>query len=173
MRFLQCVCGRECRGLAGLRNHGRVCPVERARSDAWAVAIERGQDPLVASATAVRAASRSGDSEAARVRLTDLQLEVLDQVDEVPLRPMDMGGRDGSHHSNVLAALARKGLVERVMRSPGSRGAYLYRITPAGIAVRRAHRQSDDVESPEESAAIVDRNLLAMGSQGLEPGDPS
>jgi len=71
--------------------------------------------------------------------LTDRQLDVLWQVDETWLRPMDMGGRDGSDHSAVLAALVRKGLVERKQRGGSySRGSYLYRITEAGVAARRS-----------------------------------
>ena len=65
--------------------------------------------------------------------LTQAQADVLEQVDNTWLRPMDIGGRDGSSHSSVLAALVRKGLVER--RSRGaiySRGSYVYRLTEEG-----------------------------------------
>lgn len=48
------------------------------------------------------------------------------------VRPMDVGGRNSSHHSHTLAALARKGLVEERVRSSGWRGSKLYRITVAG-----------------------------------------
>lgn len=56
------------------------------------------------------------------------------------MRPMDMGGRDGSHHSATLAALVRKGLVERKVRWRGVRGSYLYRITEAGSAANQQVR---------------------------------
>lgn len=46
------------------------------------------------------------------------------------VRPMDIGGRDGTHHSAVLAQLERHGLVESRTRSPGVRGSKLYRLTP-------------------------------------------
>lgn len=67
--------------------------------------------------------------------LTDLQRDVLEQVSEEWQRPMDMGARDGTHHSAVLKALVRKGLVERKQRGGGSfyaRGSYVYRLTEAG-----------------------------------------
>lgn len=71
--------------------------------------------------------------------LTALQRDVLEQTDTVWLRPMDMGGRDGSQHSAVLAALVRKGLVEKRQRGGhalSARGSYVYRITDAGIEAR-------------------------------------
>lgn len=46
--------------------------------------------------------------------LTPRQLEVLHYLSDTEfLRPMDVGGRDGSHHSATLAALAKRGLVDR------------------------------------------------------------
>lgn len=76
------------------------------------------------------------------MKLTELQREVLQQVGSRWLRPMDMGARDGSHHSAVLAALVRKGLVQRVQRGglAYARGSYLYRLTPQGHAERTNHR---------------------------------
>lgn len=48
-------------------------------------------------------------------------------------RPMDVGGRDSSHHSHTLAALARRGLVERRRRWVGcAGGSWVYRVTAAG-----------------------------------------
>lgn len=60
-------------------------------------------------------------------------------------RPLDLGGSNGSHHSNTLNKLAKKGMVnfrfregaepadgENGKRFFASRGAKLYRITPAG-----------------------------------------
>lgn len=55
-------------------------------------------------------------------------------------RPMDVGGRDGSHHSATLAKLVRRGLAKRRKRGTlinvygiGIRGSWMYRATPAGI----------------------------------------
>lgn len=62
--------------------------------------------------------------------------------------PLDIGGHNGSQHSGVLAALVRKGLVQFKLKhdsvdSPWgenrenrfrTRGAKVYRITPAGRA---------------------------------------
>jgi hypothetical protein len=63
------------------------------------------------------------------LNLTSQQAEVFELLDDEEwLRPMDIGGRDGSHHSNTLAALVRKRLVERKARSSwGTRGSYVYR----------------------------------------------
>lgn len=71
-------------------------------------------------------------------QLTDAQAWMLDQCSDRWLRPMDMGARDGTNHSALLAALVRKGLVERKQRGWATgayaRGSYLYRITPEGAA---------------------------------------
>lgn len=48
-------------------------------------------------------------------------------------RPLDIGGYGNSHHSSSLAALCRKGLVDRRQHSAFmSRGSWEYRITPVG-----------------------------------------
>lgn len=53
------------------------------------------------------------------------------------VRPMDIGGRNGSDHSRVLTALARKGHIERTRRDSLSnafgsgRGSYVYRVEGA------------------------------------------
>lgn len=65
--------------------------------------------------------------------MTERQFAVLrDLDDERWLRPMDIGGRDASHHSETLAQLVRKGLAER--RTRGSNRSYEYRRTAAGRA---------------------------------------
>jgi hypothetical protein len=48
-------------------------------------------------------------------RLSDRQRDVLDSLAVFGdwARPMDIGARDGSHHSATLSALASRGLVER------------------------------------------------------------
>ena len=66
--------------------------------------------------------------------LTEREQEVLDELeDDRWLRPMDVGGRNRSHHSATLKSLVRKGYaVERrrdsLMNMLGSsRGSYVYR----------------------------------------------
>lgn len=63
------------------------------------------------------------------VELTEREREVLKELTADWVRPMDIGGRNGSDHSQVLSSLVRKGLVERKQRSAfgRSRGSYLYR----------------------------------------------
>lgn len=70
-------------------------------------------------------------------RLTRAQIGVLRQfgTDSGWVRPRALGGRDGSHHSAVLAQLEVRGLVESKVRSPGVRGSRLYRLTAAGATV--------------------------------------
>lgn len=44
-KHLICICGRVCKGRAGLAQHGRACHVEVARSAAFIRAIETGSRP--------------------------------------------------------------------------------------------------------------------------------
>lgn len=61
-------------------------------------------------------------------------------------RPMDVGGRDGSHHSATLAQLVRKGLVKRTVRAAwASRGSFTYWITEEGRAVAGGARAKSAV----------------------------
>lgn len=69
------------------------------------------------------------------------------------LRPMDLGGHDGSDHCGRLQKLIRKGLVERRRRSSiandvlSRRGSYVYRRLPLGLAVREvllSQEQTDE-----------------------------
>ena len=60
------------------------------------------------------------------------------------LRPMDVGGTDGSHHNRTLARLIKRGFAERKRRGTltntlvnGPRGSYRYRITEAGESAFR------------------------------------
>ncbi|WP_131823277.1 hypothetical protein [Mycobacteroides chelonae] len=48
------------------------------------------------------------------------------------VRPMDIGGRNGSNHSALLSQLERHGFVESRVRSTGVRGSKLYRLTASG-----------------------------------------
>ena len=90
------------------------------------------------------------------VKLTPRQLDVLDSLKVFGdwARPMDIGARDGSHHTATISALVRKGLAERRLRGSlinhirgqacydawskvkrgrsAPRGSYTYRITTAG-----------------------------------------
>lgn len=82
--------------------------------------------------------------------MSERQREVLEALGALTekgnfVRPMDLGGRDGSHHSKTLRGLVTDGLAERQPRdtlanflrgygldSPRARS-WLYRITPAGL----------------------------------------
>jgi predicted transcriptional regulator len=70
-------------------------------------------------------------------KLNSRQLETLMELAKRPrlcLRPLDIGGRNGSHHSNTLIRLCDLGLVNRLQRnSHCSRPSYRYRITEAGL----------------------------------------
>lgn len=67
--------------------------------------------------------------------------------------PMEFGGSNGSHHSGTATALAKRGLVDRLKcRGWGggtqlnvfkgrAKGSCHYRITDAGIAALREHRE--------------------------------
>jgi len=92
-------------------------------------------------------------------QISSRQLDVLDSLAVFGdwARPMDIGARDGSHHTATLRALVNKGLAERRLRGSlpneirGSelferlakikrsrhapRGSYIYRITAAGRKV--------------------------------------
>lgn len=51
-----CSCGRAFTTRSGEANHGRICPVERARSAAFVAALENGDEPWAAGhAAAARA----------------------------------------------------------------------------------------------------------------------
>lgn len=64
-------------------------------------------------------------------RMTDRQFGVLrDLDDERFMCPMDVGGRDESHHSETLRQCVRRGWAERQTR--GSSRSFQYRRTPAG-----------------------------------------
>ena len=95
-----------------------------------------------------------------RGQLPQNQHDVLAALDiyDAWARPIDVGGRDGTHHTMTLRLLLKKGLVERKLRAPlinqlrsidialyerlfvevhrrgrkESHGSYEYRITDAG-----------------------------------------
>lgn len=52
-------------------------------------------------------------------------------------RPLDIGGTNGSYHSDVLRKLAERNLVKRAQRGGGSRGSYRYAIGALGEAELR------------------------------------
>lgn len=60
--------------------------------------------------------------------ISEREREVLEALSYTEwLRPMDIGGRDGSHHSATLAKLVARGIVERRSRSAWqTRGSYRY-----------------------------------------------
>lgn len=45
-KWKTCVCGKVCKGRAGLSNHGNKCDVEVARRQLWTICIEKGIKPL-------------------------------------------------------------------------------------------------------------------------------
>lgn len=75
--------------------------------------------------------------------LTPREAEVLIELDREWSRPMDVGGRNGSDHSYILARLASKGVIERRRRNTlmnalgSSRGSYEYRIGSAEMTKRQ------------------------------------
>jgi predicted transcriptional regulator len=74
---------------------------------------------------------------AAAPALSEREREVLNELDDQWVRPMDIGGRDAGDHSRVLRALVRKGLAEKRRRNSlanwlgSSRGSYVYRKAQA------------------------------------------
>lgn len=54
------------------------------------------------------------------------------------MAPLDVGGFNGSHHSQTLAKLAKRGLVERIkFGTARDKGSCRYWTTPAGITYMR------------------------------------
>ena len=63
--------------------------------------------------------------------VSERDVRVLDQLDtEEWVTPMQIGGRDGSHHSATLARLVKQGLVERRERGGVVKASYVYRLAP-------------------------------------------
>lgn len=88
------------------------------------------------------------------IGLTERDLEILCGLSAGGwLRPLDLGGTDGSHHSATLTKLARKGMAQFKQRGainpPAGengrrqgifgRGSLVYRITDVGRAVYAEH----------------------------------
>jgi len=84
--------------------------------------------------------------------LTPRQLAVLVGLQEAEIyetgpeqdgwcRPMDVGGRDASGHSEVLIRLVALGFAQRRRRGGSARASYLYHITPAGHRVLNDRRR--------------------------------
>jgi hypothetical protein len=72
------------------------------------------------------------------------EFDVLRLLDDVLwLRPMDIDGRDGSHHSDTLARLIKRGLAERQSRGGRSKTAWAYLRTPAGRTAAVGERPID------------------------------
>jgi hypothetical protein len=70
--------------------------------------------------------------------------------------PMDIGGYNGSHHSNTIRSLVNRGLVNHKQRGHkdppvgengekifGGRGSKCYRLSPAGIEMVTSGRIKD------------------------------
>ena len=91
-------------------------------------------------------------------------------------RPMDIGARDGSHHTETLRALIDRGLVERKLRGSllnqirggeeafaewarvkrsrhAPRGSYVYRLTASGLdEARRWRKLFGRITNPDAGA---------------------
>jgi hypothetical protein len=96
-------------------------------------------------------------------------------------RPMDLGGRDGSPHSAILARLVKKGHVERRKRNTlanmlrgGGRGSWEYRY------VVRLSEESQKVSQNSEVGSFLDGVEVSMkkcedpnhnGDEGGVPND--
>jgi hypothetical protein len=96
------------------------------------------------------------------MRLTHDQHAVLCEMygsERAWCRPMDIGGRDGSRQSGVLAQLERKGLHESRQRSPHpARGAKVYRLTPSGTETAIAFTTPARRDRAEQAAAHSEGN---------------
>jgi hypothetical protein len=83
-------------------------------------------------------------------RLSDIERDILGCLDNEWVRPMDIGGSDGSRHSHVLAGLVKMGLVERKLRGgsiAGIRGSYVYRLATAMRSVDLGSTEGGKVEA--------------------------
>lgn len=66
-----------------------------------------------------------------RIVATEIDLLELLRTFDSPdgwARPMDLGGSDGSNHSQVLTRMVERGLVERQERGGWTRKSYRYRL---------------------------------------------
>lgn len=76
--------------------------------------------------------------------MTPRQRELLRALCDVDgddfVRPMDVGGTDGSHHSKTLRQLVAKGYAERRERGGWTRNAWGYRATDKGRAALHGAR---------------------------------
>lgn len=106
-------------------------------------------------------------------QLTDDQMEILQKFGNETrwLRPLDLGGNSRSNHSEVLAQLTARGLVEAKVRRTGARNK-LYRITPAGAESRHVPRtfKRGPLAAVIESASLKhggasDRRLAEIARQ--------
>lgn len=93
-------------------------------------------------------------------RLSLMQEEVLvdfwrgDFGADMWVRPMDIGGKNNSRRSSVLAQLEQHGLVESRIRTAGIRNSKLYRLTETGrnYATHRILRRCAAGSYPKEAA---------------------
>lgn len=59
-------------------------------------------------------------------------------------RPLDVGGRNGSHHGATLLGLAKAGLAEVKCWRVGSRRTFKYRISQAGREALAPEKEATD-----------------------------
>lgn len=74
--------------------------------------------------------------------------------------PMDLGGRNGTHHSATLNKLVRHGLVSRSYPPrPGHRGSQRYKLTDEGRRIIAEHIDARYAEHMQQHAEAI----VAMG----------
>lgn len=94
-----------------------------------------------------------------RVRvLSELERELLESLTDEWVRPMDVGGTDGSHHSATLTRLVRYGLAERKRHYVGVSGGHW------------RYRRVDLVKQALDHVRVLARYGCAGVDQ--EPDDP-
>lgn len=149
----------------------RACQVAKSYQVSSATPPDTARAAL---AHAAAAPEKNVPDEVSRDALTDNQIEILRQFGHETrwLRPLDLGGSRYSSHSDVLRQLARRGLVESKVRSPGSHHK-LYRITAAGARARHVPRsvQRGPLAELIESASrrhgrASDRQLARIAQEG-------
>jgi len=100
--------------------------------------------------------------------MTNREIDILNQLARARqcfYKPIDLGGRDCSHHSRTLLKLTKQGLVERsknyghswqskdTVRQAG-RGACVYRITEEGKRVHATFTREQLSEAANDPATF-------------------
>lgn len=106
----------------------------------------------------------TAEQSAELAKLTAHQREVLTNLawwGTEWVRPMDVGGRNGTHHSATLRTLVTKSLVDSRWRTgPGgkwARGSKTYRLTEKGLPLARACELAESDRMLERLAKLSDK----------------